>query len=191
MRIVICVEGDSDKKFIEDFVNYNKFALLTHDIDYIISGGKNSLDLIKNNLVQPDQEGFNIIIQDLDLDIEDERRKKVDFELDGFNFKLFFIKSGNLNCLDELLESSVTNSLNEFDTCWNNFNECLSPIEFVENKLGMKDKLHLYKLMCLSVAENKQRMKYIGDKKIDYTSNRFFNLDHECFNDLKNFFDSI
>ena len=191
MKIVICVEGDSDIKFIKDFVDYNKFEISSNDISYIKSGGKDKLSLSKQNLIQPDQDGINIIIQDLDSDSETERNEKVSKILEGFRFKLFFIKGGSLNCLEELLELSSVNDLSVFNDCWNSFNDCLSPIEFVKNKLRLKDKLHLYKLMCLNSNEDKERMKCIGDKEIDYINKRFFNLGHVCFVDLKIFFESI
>ena len=191
MKILICVEGDSDIKFVKDFVNYYDFKFLSNQIDYIKSGGKDGLKSIRKNLIQPDEDGFNIIIQDLDSDDDIERREKINHESDGLNLKVFFIKSGNLNCLDELLESSVTNSLNEFETCWNGFNDCLGSIYFIKNKLELKDKLYVYKLMCLTSIENRRRVKFIGDKEVDYKSNRFFNLEHECFNELKSFFETI
>ena len=162
MKIVICVEGDSDIKFIKDFVDYNKFEISSNDISYIKSGGKDKLSLSKQNLIQPDQDGINIIIQDLDSDSETERNEKVSKILEGFRFKLFFIKGGSLNCLEELLELSSVNDLSVFNDCWNSFNDCLSPIEFVKNKLRLKDKLHLYKLLCLNSNEDKERMKSCG-----------------------------
>ena len=51
MKIVICVEGDSDIKFIKDFVDYNKFEISSNDISYIKSGGKDKLSLSKQNLI--------------------------------------------------------------------------------------------------------------------------------------------
>ena len=191
MKIVICVEGDSDIKFIKDFVNYYDFKLLSNEINYIKSDGKDGLSSIKKNLIQPDEDGFNIIIQDLDLDNEEERRVKASQVLNGYEFKLFLIKGGSCNCLDGLLELSSVHNLEKFDDCWNNFNDCLSPIEFVKNKLGLKDKLHVYKLMCLTPNEDSTRDKIMGVKKIDYRDNRFFNLEDKCFSELKCFFATI
>jgi len=111
-NLKIVVEGKTDIPLIIELFP----DLQLEKADFVVLDGKSISDFHnqKSLMIQNSQEGFNIIIIDIDDDQETQRRKEIADELQGLPFGVVFIRRN----LEELLSSTVQNKWSEFSQCW-------------------------------------------------------------------------
>ena len=134
-------------------------------------------------MIQNSQEGFNIIIIDIDDDQETQRRKEIADELQGLPFGVVFIRRN----LEELLSSTVQNKWSEFSQCWESLKGCVSGIdELNANNLISKDQFYVFMMLMLNANEANSKDKFLNVTNSNFKYSKFFDLTHESVVDLKN-----
>lgn len=188
-RIAILVEGDSDKRFLECFLEFKNFNLDEVVVNVISIGGKDKeISSEKKKIMVPENEsGINLLIEDLDADDVDTRRAALETRLAGFSYDSFFIgESQDEKQLEDLLLASTGKDLSVYDKCFNSFNDCLASVEFSNFIPSIKEKVYWYTMILLSDEESTQR-KVISPAQIDYSDGRFYDLSASCYDKLEEF----
>lgn len=178
----IFVEGDADKKFIQDYLNY-LFGIETKDSRIVIDelGGKDALKASKPNFNKNTElGGRNLVIFDADDDCETRREELLQEAKElGIPFELFLFpnnqENGNLETL--LRRLTVADHEGIFD-CFIPFNECLklkNPNYDVPNL-----KLQLFSYLSFRGIESKE-------KKRNYLDIQSWRLDDSSLIPLRDF----
>jgi hypothetical protein len=181
----IFVEGDSDKKLIDDFIKLWKINTINYSIETI--NGKNidseAFDLAFKN----DEIGKNILILDLDNDNKENRINEIIRLLNSKKIKLqeksiyFFPDNQNPGTKEDFLISMFKNI--EFKKCFEGYQSCLNGLKssdyasYRPENIGKKELVYHYKLLHLSREQNSDRNKIIGEKFTNHTDNIFWYLD--------------
>ena len=183
-KVRLFVEGEADKKFIRDYINF------------LIPGDPANLDIIhvNGNSGIPESEpkfkensnnnGVNLVIFDADDNPKKRRNEillnKSDF---GIEFELFLFPNNHSHGELESLLCQIINKNHKiiFD-CFDQYQECLkgNPNYRIPN---LKSKIYAY----LETLLPKRQSEMIKDSKRNFKNPNHWNLDDPYLNPLKNF----
>lgn len=203
--ISIYVEGDGDKRFIEDYIQY-----LAKDNPSIVlpDGWKDNIYKTKGwlvfttpkgeyirNLMQKTtlRKGKNLVIFDADIDVES-RRKELESAKEKYNldFEIFLLPNDKSSgALEELLEKLINPENKCILECWKHYEEELKQ-QIISWKSpntpttpSSKSKIYAYleALVGTSFSEKEK----IKDPKRDFTNNNHWHLNAPGGNELRIF----
>ena len=191
-EIKIFVEGDSDKKFIQDYIQYLKIDCSIINLTVEKTNGKEDDKITKSleQFIDKKADGSNVIILDANDDDISKRKKEIATLLEKKNLesKIFFLPDDKRNgYLETLLLESVSEKSEIYFSCFDDFNKCIENMGGSHNAPSIKDMAYIYSCSLLTKSESKQRAPIISPAKMDYSNNRFWNLEHDVFNNLKEF----
>jgi hypothetical protein len=189
MRIIkIFVEGDSDKKFVSDYIGYLKIVLYDIDLRFILLNGKDD-DKFQKTLPEFAASDKNLVIVDSDENFAG--RKKHLEELKGklsLSYDVFLFPNNSDNGeLETLLKGIVWNKYKEYFSCFIPFGGCVQGVHSDIKPPSLKDEIYSYLSSLLTDKETDQRGKYIQPSKMDYMNERFWDIEHSLLKPLKEF----
>ena len=199
-KFLIIVEGDADKKFMEDYYHHlfktsapKNSIIHTGDLSGDTGGYKKLASEI--NLQQmrmnSDQGGVNLVIFDADSDYQVRWEELSSLkEQYGVEFELFlFPNNQDAGALEDLLENIINLNNRPIFDCWKNYEDELSKLEIPDRTPpplttpAKKTKIYGY-LEALLLNHEKEKIK---DKKRDYENPLHWDLDAEYLERLKEF----
>jgi hypothetical protein len=184
MPVRIFVEGESDQKFITDYV-YHLISVTLNKNDFILLNGISNLPKLDNKFIEnSDAGGVNLLIVDADGDFS-ARINELDSIKGGLRieFDRFLLPnhrgSGNLETL--LIDIINPDHRMIFD-CFDKYQDCLSakPVYHLPN-----DKSKIYAYLEALLPPNK--IEFLKDTKRNYRNTDHWNLDDPYLNPLRSF----
>ena len=197
------VEGDADKKFLQDLIKHitpgQKDAV---NID--ICGGwtklhskKNEGEAIRNQMKKnSDNDIVNLVIFDADIDFNSRKeeilewRKK--YQLD---FELFLLPDNNSSGnLETLLEQLFSQNNRPIIDCWDGYLESLrsKTLQGRDTPLTLPPtKAKIYAYLETLAGESKSEKEKIKEKNRDYLDHTIWNLDSHPLSSLKSFLKKV
>ena len=201
----IFVEGDGDKKFIEDIIQYlkdeNIINLPDNDFKEKISETKGWTTL-KSNQGQSHRNkmkqtmlrgGVNLVIFDADSDIETRRQELIDLKKQyDLDFEIFlFPNDKDPGAIEELLEKIINPANQCVLDCWKNYENELSQqiIEWKKPKQPTtpSSKSKIYAYLEALVGNTHSEKKRIKDPNRDFCNKNFWNLETLYIKPLRDF----
>jgi len=182
--INIFVEGDSDIKFLEDYLSYlevNKNCFKVESIN-----GKDKLKNIQMKLMKnSDNNIINLIIFDSDDNFKQRRDSLLKFRNENnLKFELFlFPNNSDSGDLEILLENIIPENNKEIINCMNNYKSCIVNLNRNLTVPINKAKIYAY----LEALLPKKDSKKIHFSSRDYQNKEHWNLDSEYLLSLKGF----
>lgn len=195
--IRIFVEGSSDKKFIEQYIEHVFGQKIYEEI--VVVGGWTVIKSEKfksmpvfNKIVDTTNNGGkNLVIFDADISYED-RAKTVKNFLDNndLDYELFlFPDNQNSGELENLLEKMIPEQNLPILDCWDGYEKCLGEKEgIVGISLSIppiKSKIYAY-LETLSDTSKMVRKK-LNPENRDFLNSELWNLDSDVLKPLRDF----
>lgn len=190
-EVRIFVEGDSDKKFIEDYISFLSIDEQLVRVEMLNGKDEDKFKKSQRLFEAGSDLGRNLVI--IDADYEDVANKKAHIlnlkEKIGINFDLFLFPDDiNLGELETILKNIIHAHYQPFfDNCLKNFNDCVTELGVGLNGMSLKDQIYNYLCAHLSKQESDQRGPLISPSKMKYNNNRFWDLNSPYLNPLKNF----
>ena len=186
--IKIFVEGESDKKFISDYIKHLEIDLSIIDFQIEKLNGKDD-DKFQKNLPQFASSDKNLVIVDADDNFEERKSHllalKTRLSID-YNIFLFPNNYGNGE-LETLLQSIIWDKYQGYFSCFPPFESCVKLAHSDFNPPSLKDKIYAYLSALLIGRETDQRSKYISPTNMEYMNERFWNINHSNLYPLKRF----
>ena len=204
-NVSIYVEGDADKRFIEDYISFlasqNTSIVLPDDWKSRIqkTGGWTTIDSDKGEFARVNMHkttnrgGVNLVIFDADNDI-DTRRKEIEKIRNkyGLLFELFLLPNNtNTGALEELLEQVINPENLCILECWRHYEDELKQ-QYIPWKNphepttpSSKSKIYAY-LEALVGTSHKEKDK-IKDKERDFLNSNHWNLTANGLIQLRDF----
>lgn len=194
-KFLIIVEGDADKKFIEDYYHHLFRKVAPKDSIYASGGYKNlsNESILQRMRMNTDQGGVNLVIFDADDDYEARWKELSSIkERDGVEFELFlFPDNRDAGALEDMLENIINIRNRPILDCWENYEKELVQLQ-IEGRTppplttpAMKTKIYGYLEALL--GESKNEKKKIKEKERDYENTLHWDLDAEYLERLKVF----
>lgn len=187
MKYHIFVEGEADKRFIEQLLCYLKIApqedgvVVTNGCDNLLSKGSDSPYAIIMQRGTSDNE-VNLVIFDADNDISVKRKKIDDWaKSNGLNFKLYLFPDNSSNGDFEDLLTSIINPDNEpVMDCWRQYEKLISVVRLPWRK-GMPltipaKKTKIYAYLEVLLGASKSEKNKIKERNRDYLNSNHWNL---------------
>ncbi len=175
MSVTVFVEGNADKRFLEDLIKFKIDE--SFDVNKIKSlDGKDKLHLAVNSFLSNTMQGNrNIIVFDADSDyvtsLENINNKAVEL---GIKIDGVFLLPNNKDsgALEELLLYLINPEHNDFIGCFNNYEACLKGNDkFVSP--AIKTKVYAY----VDSLNKRRKLKIAQENFRDYNEKYFWNLD--------------
>lgn len=175
MSVTVFVEGNADKRFLEDLIKFKIDE--SFDVNKIKSlDGKDKLHLAVNSFLSNTMQGNrNIIVFDADSDyvtsLENINNKAVEL---GIKIDGVFLLPNNKDsgALEELLIYLINPEHNDFIGCFNNYEACLKGNDkFVSP--AIKTKVYAY----VDSLNKRRKLKIAQENFRDYNEKYFWNLD--------------
>ena len=175
MSVTVFVEGNADKRFVEDLIKFKIDE--SFDVNKIKSlDGKDKLHLAVNSFLSNTMQGNrNIIVFDADSDyvtsLENINNKAVEL---GIKIDGVFLLPNNKDsgALEELLIYLINPEHNDFIGCFNNYEACLKGNDkFVSP--AIKTKVYAY----VDSLNKRRKLKIAQENFRDYNEKYFWNLD--------------
>ncbi|MBP9095810.1 MAG: hypothetical protein KBG21_04320 [Ignavibacteria bacterium] len=183
--VKIFVEGEADKKLINDFLE--AIFEITTGIVIIPIGGKSKLDKTTQEFEKTtDDKGVNLIIFDADDDFKksssDLLKKKKELSID---FQLFLFPNNQDNgTLENLLINIINPKHQQILDCFDSYTDCLKKRTNEDlNIPTLKSKVYAY----LETLYPKSKQDLIKDSKREYKNTEIWNLECEYITPLKDF----
>lgn len=190
-KINILVEGNSDKKFFEDFLKflgYNEYTVDTF-------GGIGKKDkLLPKNKIKPiiDNNEICLVIVDADDNYSKRKQEIVDYQkINNLSFDFFIMPNNKDNgALENLLEHIINEKNMPVIDCWYAYENSLRNvnIEGREKPLtipSQKTKMYVYLEELLGKSSSDKEL--VKDGKRDYLNTEHWNLRSSYLNPLKEF----
>jgi hypothetical protein len=183
--VQIFLEGNSDKKFFTDYIQF-LFPEKSEKFIIIDVGGKNKLHLSKNEFKKnTDAGGINLVIFDADGDFENRKKeleaKKIEL---GLSFELFLLPNHNgIGDFEDLLVAVSNQKHKQIFNCFEEYQGCLTKHDQGYTLPNKKAKVYAYLEALLPVSENEN----IRIGKRDYLNAEHWDLNHPFLNPLKAF----
>ncbi len=183
-KVRLFVEGEADKKFIQDYIN----SLLPGDpnnLDIIHVNGNSGIPKAEPKFKENSNDnGINLVIFDADDNPEERRNEILLNKIDiGIEFELFLLPNNHdTGELESLLCQIINNDHQMIFNCFNQYQECLNenPDYRIPN---LKSKIYAY----LEALLPKKQSEMIKDSKRNYKNTQHWNLEDPYLNPLKNF----
>jgi hypothetical protein len=176
----IFVEGESDKKFLSDFVSYRFGSELQEGVIEPM-GGKEGLNIKKERLLRNSDLGLkNLVIIDANGSFDKSKdfieRQRTNLRVD---FEYFLIPNNkDIGDLETLLENIATPGNRFVLECFEDYLTCLKKSNQALNYPGRKTKIYAY--LDLLNQETKPHL-------VNYRNQSLWNLDSEHLDPLYNF----
>jgi hypothetical protein len=195
-QIKIYVEGETDKKFISDYLNHLNITF-NNDQIRIINGKSESHFILQSrafNLKAP-----NLFILDSDNDDIKSRKEEIQDILTSFNAQaqIFLYPNDKDNgTFEDLLRMMVWPKYAGFFECYKHLNHCISESNTDFFTLDKKDEIYAYLSALLTKQERYQRADFLhftrkpSKNKPDapsYMQTRFWDIESPAIQPLKQF----
>lgn len=183
----IFVEGDADKKFLQDVIKFCTGIVLKDDIigvggwNNILSEGSKGefirIEMKKNS----DNFGDNLIIFDADVDFNDRELSITQWSIDyNLDFDLFLFPNNHDNGdLETLLERIINPIHNDIFICWNQFETCLkgkNPVGMPHGYTVPAKKSKIYSYMEALHGTSKKEKEKCKDPNRNFLNENHWNL---------------
>ena len=196
-KFLIIVEGEADKKFMEDYYHH-LFQTPAPKNSIIHTGGyKNLTDevILRQMQMNTDQGGMNLVIFDADDDYKTRWEELSSLkEQNGVEFELFlFPNNQDAGALEDLLENIINPNNRPILDCWENYEEELRKLEIPGRTppplTTPAKKTKIYGYLEALLGESKKEKKLIKEKERNYKNASHWDLDAEYLDKLKEFVD--
>ena len=193
-KFLIIVEGEADKKFMEDYYHH-LFQVSAPKNSIIHTGGYKKLAdevILRQMQMNTDQGGVNLVIFDADDDYKTRWEELSSLkEQYGVEFELFlFPNDQDTGALEDLLENINPNNSPILD-CWENYEEELRKLEIPGRTppplTTPAKKTKIYGYLEALLGESKKEKKMIKEKERNYKNASHWDLDAEYLEMLKEF----
>ena len=182
MELRIFVEGDTDKRLIEDYLKYLKINIL---YEVIYTGGKDKISTQIPTIRRFIDQGFQVsIIFDADNNIES-RTTELKAIKTAYNieFDIFlFPNNSESGDIEDLLLNIYNSKYQDIFDCLQSYENCLKQNKTYKIPIK-KGKIYGFLDAVLSEKEEDNAK----DKKRDFLKYDHWDLDHEYLNPLKQF----
>ena len=192
MQVQIFVEGDSDKKFIEDYLTFIGSKAISADIIVNGIGGITKLEISKPIFRTNHIEGIqNVLILDSD-NLFSERKIEIEefIQTLGFEMPFFLFPNHQHNGdLETLLENIIPADNQELFDCWDGYIQCLESKNKDYSTPNRKSKIYAYLEALL--GKSRRQKKMIEENSRNYLELSHWNLNSTYLEPLKRFLTSI
>ena len=194
-KFLIIVEGEADKKFMEDYYHH-LFQTPAPKNSIIHTGGYKKLAdevILRQMQMNADQGGVNLVIFDADDDYKTRWEELSSLkEQYGVEFELFlFPNNQDAGALEDLLENIINLNNRPILDCWENYEEELRRLEIPGRTppplTTPAKKTKIYGYLEALLGESKKEKKMIKEKERDYENPLHWDLDAEYLERLKEF----
>ena len=194
-KFLIIVEGEADKKFMEDYYHH-LFQTLAPKNSIIHTGGYKKLAdevILRQMQMNTDQGGVNLVIFDADDDYKTRWEELSSLkEQYGVEFELFlFPNNQDTGALEDLLENIINPNNRPILDCWENYEEELRKLEIPGRTppplTTPAKKTKIYGYLEALLGESKKEKKMIKEKEREYGNALHWDLDAEYLERLKEF----
>ena len=194
-KFLIIVEGDADKKFVEDYYHHLFRMVAPKDSIYASGGYKNlsNESILQRMRMNTDQGGVNLVIFDADDDYEARWKELSSIkERDGVEFELFlFPDNRDAGALEDMLENIINTRNRPILDCWENYEKELVQLQ-IEGRTPPPlttpaKKTKIYGYLEALLGESKNEKKKIKEKERDYENTLHWDLDADYLERLKEF----
>ena len=196
-KFLIIVEGEADKKFMEDYYHH-LFQTPAPKNSIIHTGGYKKLAdevILRQMQMNTDQGGVNLVIFDADDDYKTRWEELSSLkEQYGVEFELFlFPNNQDAGALEDLLENIINPNNRPIFDCWKNYEDELSKLEIPDRTppplTTPAKKTKIYGYLEALLGESKKEKKMIKEKERDYENALHWDLDAEYLERLEGFID--
>lgn len=205
-NFLIFVEGDSDKRFIEDYLSflskqYPQFILPENWQDCIrktngwtnLSSEKNKV--YRNTMIRTTRHGgVNLVIFDADTDAEARKAEleEVKAKYEGLAFETFlFPNNHDSGAIEELLEQIINPQNQCVIDCWKRYERDLSHQSITWKQppypTTPSSKSKIYAYLEALVGTTQSEKEKIKDKNREFLNNNHWNLEANYLASLKDF----
>ena len=194
-KFLIIVEGEADKKFMEDYYHH-LFQTPAPKNSIIHTGGYKKLAdevILRQMQMNTDQGGVNLVIFDADDDYKTRWEELSSLkEQYGVEFELFlFPNNQDTGALEDLLENIINSNNRPILDCWENYEEELRKLEIPGRTppplTTPAKKTKIYGYLEALLGESKKEKKMIKEKERNYKNASHWDLDAEYLERLKEF----
>ena len=194
-KFLIIVEGEADKKFMEDYYHH-LFQTPAPKNSIIHTGGyKKLVDevILRQMQMNTDQGGVNLVIFDADDDYKTRWEELSSLkEQYGVEFELFlFPNNQDTGALEDLLENTINSNNRPILDCWENYEEELRRLEIPGRTppplTTPAKKTKIYGYLEALLGESKKEKKMIKEIERNYENLLHWDLDAEYLERLKEF----
>lgn len=194
-KFLIIVEGDADKKFMEDYYHH-LFQTPAPKNSIIHTGGYKKLAdevILLQMQMNTDQEGVNLVIFDADDDYKTRWEELSSLkEQYGVEFELFlFPNNQDTGALEDLLENIINPNNRPILDCWENYEEELRKLEIPGRTppplTTPAKKTKIYGYLEALLGESKKEKKMIKEIERNYENPLHWDLDAEYLERLEEF----
>ena len=194
-KFLIIVEGEADKKFMEDYYHH-LFQVSALKNSIIHTGGYKKLAdevILRQMQMNADQGGVNLVIFDADDDYKTRWEELSSLkEQYGVEFELFlFPNNQDTGALEDLLENIINPNNRPILDCWENYEEELRKLEIPGRTppplTTPAKKTKIYGYLEALLGESKKEKKMIKEKERNYKNFLHWDLDAEYLDKLKEF----
>ena len=206
-RFRIFVEGDADKKFINDYYHHlflekaPKYSINhTGELKGDRTGGYKKLSdeiNIREMRINADQGGVNLVIFDADKDPEARRKELLAIqEKYGVEFVLFLLPNNqDKGALEDMLENIIDPNNRPILKCWENYEHELVKLDIPGRTppplTTPAKKTKIYGYLEALLRESKSQKDLIKEANRNYENAQHWNLDAEYLEPLKEFIKEI
>ena len=194
-KFLIIVEGEADKKFMEDYYHH-LFQVSAPKNSIIHTGGYKKLAdevILRQMQMNTDQGGVNLVIFDADDDYKTRWEELSSLkEQYGVEFELFlFPNNQDAGALEDLLENIINLNNRPILDCWENYEEELRRLEIPGRTppplTTPAKKTKIYGYLEALLGESKKEKKMIKEIERNYENPLHWDLDAEYLERLKEF----
>lgn len=194
-KFLIIVEGDADKKFMEDYYHH-LFQFSAPKNSIIHTGGYKKLAdevILRQMQMNTDQGGVNLVIFDADDDYKTRWEELSSLkEQYGVEFELFlFPNNQDAGALEDLLENIINSNNRPILDCWENYEEELRKLEIPGRTppplTTPAKKTKIYGYLEALLGESKKEKKMIKEIERNYENPLHWDLDAEYLERLEEF----
>lgn len=178
-KYLILVEGKADKKFIEDYIEYNY-----KNIKIEINNGNSFNETKIINIKKYIDDNYKLIVifdadNDINKSIDNIKTNLKNYHLDDKDIFLFPNNKDSGSLEDLLINIAVRK---EIINCFDNYIECIKLLENINVPI---DKSKIYAYLDSIKGYDKNRIK---EEERDYTNKEIWDIYNDFLNPLKEFF---
>ncbi|WP_295295039.1 DUF3226 domain-containing protein [uncultured Brachyspira sp.] len=182
-KYLILVEGKADKKFIEDYIEYN-YKNINENIKIEINNGNSFNETKIINIKKYIDDNYKLIVifdadNDINKSIDNIKTNLKNYHLDDKDIFLFPNNKDSGSLEDLLINIAVRK---EIINCFDNYIECIKLLENINVPI---DKSKIYAYLDSIKGYDKNRIK---EEERDYTNKEIWDIYNDFLNPLKEFF---
>lgn len=182
-KYLILVEGKADKKFIEDYIEYN-YKNINENIKIEINNGNSFNETKIINIKKYIDDNYKLIVifdadNDINKSIDNIKTNLKNYHLDDKDIFLFPNNKDSGSLEDLLINIAVRK---EIINCFDNYIECIKLLENINVPI---DKSKIYAYLDSIKGYDKNRIK---EEERDYTNKEIWDISNDFLNPLKEFF---